>query len=1554
MSKWFPRLFCMVATLMAYTCESKAQLNARFSANPVEGCAPLLVNFTDQSTGNPTQWKWDLGNSTISYLQHPTVTYFNPGTYSVKLVVKNAAGADSLVKTQYITINAAPSVNFSSNTTNGCLPLAVNFTSNSTPGSGSISSYLWDFGDGHTSTDANPQHVYTASGNFNVSLRVTNSKGCSKTFYQANYIKAFPEVVSAFTIGNPAGCTSPHTVNFQSQSVGNGTVTYAWNFGDGGTSTLANPSHTYTATGIYTVSLVTTSADGCKDTATQANAVHVGLLQPTFTVPAICEGVSAVFTNTTNPAPDSVLWNFGDGTTATAFSPTKTYALAGNYNVKLIGYFGNCKDSVIKNISVVTRAAISFNSNDTAGCKAPHTAQFSNSTTGALSYEWNFGDGNTSTLANPVHTYQATGSYTVTLIATNANGCKDTLVKNNYIKIQPPQVSMNDLTQRGCAPFKWTFSSATTSVDPVVSYHWDFGDGSTSVLQNPTHTFATGTYTITLIVTTAGGCKDTAIVPAGIIASTKPQPAFTATPKDVCAFNDVHFTDQSTGTVNEWIWLFGDGGSSTSQHPVYQYQDTGMFTVTLIAGNNGCYDTLRVPNYIHVKPPIARFDVAFDCSKPYIRNFVDASIGADEYNWNFGDGNTSSLSNPSHTYTAPGTYTVELTVKNLSSGCTHTKRAQVIIADEEANFSATQTTVCAKTATSFTATYRQPNGILSYQWNFGDGNTATGQTVNHTYHNSGNYTVRLIITDAAGCKDTATLENYIRVNGPKANFNAAVPGSCLQSVVSFNDLSTTDGINAITEWIWNFGDGNTQTFTAAPFTHAYNNAGVYNVSLTVKDAAGCSASLTKTNHIIISKPVASFVTADTVSCPGSNVVFSNNSTGPDLKYSWNFGDGQTSIVKNPSHIYTADGVYTVTLTITDKYGCTDTIIKQNYVRIATPVANFTVSDSVGTCPPLIVQFTNHSVNQVSYKWDFGDGTFSTAASPSHFYNEAGVYVAKLTITSAGGCTSVKTKTITVKGPKGNFIYDSKTGCAPLTITFKGSTQNRASFIWDFNDGTTISTNDSLVTHTYTIPGIYLPKMILKDAAGCTVPITGPDTIFVKGVTADFVADKQLLCDRGSVSFTNNSVSNDVIAAYQWSFGDGQTSTQTNPVHQYNNTGLYYVKLKVTTESGCVDSMTIAQPIKIVKSPVISFTQSANGCVPLRAQFSGNLLNGDTSAINWHWTFTDGRTHNGKTIDSIFFNNGGNYGISLLASNSSGCKDTATGSIQAYGLPNVNAGMDKAICFGTGQLLNATGAASYSWSPSAGLSCTNCPSPLANPTTATQFIVTGKSAEGCIKKDSILVTVNMPFKMQVGKGDTLCVGESATLIAFGAASYQWSPSAGLNNTISPVVKAKPQTTTRYMVVGSDSVGCFKDTAYFPVKVYPIPTVNAGADITMNVGQTKLIMPAVSADVTKAIWTPNLGIVKNIFPGIEIKPGNTTDYQVTVSNPGGCTATDNIRVQVLCNNANVFIPNTFSPNGNGSNEVFYPRGTGLFSIKSVRIFNRWGELVFEKQNFKANDA
>ena len=1554
-------VICKWLLFIIFLCEgfiSRAQLNANFSATPISGCSPLLVNFTDQSTGNPTAWKWDLGNGTISFLQNPAVTYFAPGKYDVKLIVTNAGGSNQIVKTQYITVNTIPSVIFIGTPLTGCFPLLTQFTDQSLAGSGTITTREWDFGDGNVSGLQNPSHTYLGAGNFNVSLRITNSVGCFATLTKPQYIQIGSGAKADFTYSALNSCSVPSAINFTNTSTGSGTLTYQWDFGDGTTSASTNPSHTYSTSGTYSVRLIIKNLTGCTDTMMKVNAISVGNVKADFSVPAnICEGETVNINNTSTSAPASVSWDFGDGTNSNSINPSKSYNTTGNFVIKMIANFGACTDSVSRSINVLPKPIItSFAADKTGSCAAPFTVNFTGTVAGGNPYFWDFGDGTTSTLQNPSHTYTTLGAYDVKLVATNAAGCKDSLIKQAYIKLQAPTVSIPGLPAKDCAPFTFTFNANVNSVDPVVSYSWDFGDGATSVLANPTHTFSAGIYTISVTITTAGGCTTTAIVADGIIAGSKLNLNFTATPRNACAYQVVNFSDLTTGGIaDKWLWFFGDGTSSSDQNPTHQYQDTGYFDVTLIVWNNGCPDTLQFSKYIHISPPIAIFSVDYDCANPKQRTFTDHSIGADTWQWDFGDGTTSNTPSPTHIYSDTGFYFVTLTVTNVITGCSYTQPQTLHVVIEKADFIASDTVICKGSLVNFKTQNINAANIASSLWKFGDGSeTSSGSgPVTHTYLNAGNYNVTLIITDILGCTDSVVKNLYIRVNGPVALFKSNTPGICINNAITFTDSSFSDGIHPIQKWIWNFGDGVTQTFTTPPFQHSYAAAGVYSVTLTVVDNNGCMDSLVQANSLIISKPIADFISADTVSCHTQQITFSNLSTGPNLTYNWNFGDGTTSSAANPVHQYTTQEIYSVSLSIIDQYGCTANIVKTNYIKISDPSANFSMSDSVSTCPPLVVTFTNLSANFVSRSWDFGDGTSSSLDNPTHFYTTPGIFNVVLTVTGNNGCTDQKTKQIIVRGPQGSFTYTNIAGCTPLQTNFKATTKDNISFIWDFSDGSTLSIPDSIISHVYANPGTYLPKMILVDAGGCQVPIVGIDTIRVFGIKADFTTTTTTLCDSGFVTFKDQSLSNDIITNYLWNFGDGSTSTLQNPVHSFSSGGLYNTQLKVTTQNGCTDTTLSITPIKIVSSPKIAIASNNGVCIPAAINFNGQILQADTSSLTWNWEFGNGKTSRLQNPSQIYLG-AGSYTVRTTATNSSGCKDTASKIIIAYPLPDVNAGADAWVCKGQSINLSATGAAIYSWTPTINLSCSNCANPVAKPDTLIEYTVQGTSINGCIARDTLQLLVKAPFKMNVSKGDTLCLGRSANLNAVGADTYIWFPKTGLNNSTIPNPVATPSETTKYMVVGSDNKGCFKDTGYVPIKVYPIPTVNAGNDKTINVGQTLDLDPVLSADVTNVMWTPTSGIFRNRFPGITVKPPQTTEYTVEATNIGGCKARDKVTVYVLCNNANVFIPNTFSPNGDGANDIFYPRGTGLFSIKNLRIFNRWGEIVFEKGNFQANDA
>lgn len=1532
-----------------------AQLKAGFSANKVEGCAPMVVQFTDESTGSPTSWRWDLGNGTLSFFQNPAATYFNPGTYTIKLVVSNGNQTDSTVKVQYITVYASPSINFIASDTNGCYPLKVQFSDLSIPGDGTITNWLWDFGDGDTSALQNPQHIYTGAGNYNVSLQVKNSKGCVFSDTRLNYVKLNNGVKADFNVANSGNCRPPTPITFSNNSTGTGALSYQWIFGDGGSSTQANPTHTYTTAGTYTVKLIVRNNTGCVDSMVKTNAVIIGTVDADFSSPAIvCAGTPFSLLNSSTPAPSGASWDFGDGTSSSAISPVKIYANAGSYTIKLVSSFGACKDSITRNIQVLDKPASAFSSGNNSACKPPLTVNFLQQAGGAVSYKWFFGDGDSSSLPNPSHVYTSYGTFTVTLVTTNAAGCTDTLRKADHVIIRQPQVSIIQVPQEGCVPYTYQPALLVNSTDSLVSYQWRFGDGGTSTARNPSHTYtAAGTYSVTLIYTTAGGCTDSVTVRDAIRVGEKPIVNFDATPRYACAFQPIGFRDISTGAPGDrWFWTFGDGGTSIAKDPNYIYQDTGWFSVRLVVWSNGCADSLTIPNFVRIKPPVARFIDSSGCSNKFSRWFIDRSIDAGSWFWDFGDGSTSTQQNPVHAYNRAGSFLVTLTVKNDT--CEHTTTRQMVIVAESAAFSASDTVVCKGTAVNFSAENSIAANISSYQWNFGDGSRGSGRTTSHIYTKTGVYSVQLIITDVNGCRDTLDRIQYITVNGPTAEFITSTPAVCNQSTVVFSDSSYSDGQHPIRQWIWNYGDGRIDTLTAPPFQHTYLTPGSFTVSLTVVDNIGCTDRQTRNSYLIISKPTPAFSSPDTASCTNKSIRFFNQSSGNGpLSYQWSFGNNGSSSALQPVTSFANEGDYTIKLKVTDRYGCTDSITRNSYIHIRDPKAAFTVSDSVATCPPLVVNFNNQSQNYATYRWDFGDGTSSSAAAPVHFYTYPGVYKAKLLITSVGGCVDSMIKTITVRGPQGSFRYDDRGGCEPVTVQFTGMTKDQVSFIWDFNDGSVVQTGDSIISHTYIRRGVYLPKMILKDPQGCQVSIPGKDTIRVYGVDAKFGASQQLVCDSGMISFRDSSVANDRITSYSWDFGDGSTSTLQHPSHFYRRSGTFPIQLMVTTQRGCVDTARMPIPLKIVESPVIGMQADTGACIPAQANFAGLVVRNDTSSLRWQWNFGNGASSTQQQPAPVMYTNAGDYTVRLTGTHPSGCADTVYHKYVAYPLPATNAGPDQTICLNSVTDLQASGGIQFAWSPAAGLSCTDCASPKAAPLQNTTYHLLGKNIYGCFASDSVLIQVQQPFNIQVGSGDTLCVGESHQLFATGADQFVWTPSVGLDNNRIPQPKARPSVSTIYQVIGRDNNNCFTDTGSIAVVVYPYPKLDAGSDQTIAVGTSVPIKASISGDVTGIKWTPLTGLSCANCADPVAAPKKTTTYEIEVVNGGGCVTKDEVTIFVFCANSNLFMPNTFTPNADGNNDVFYPRGKGLFTIKTLRVFNRWGEVVFERTNFAAND-
>jgi gliding motility-associated-like protein len=287
------------------------------------------------------------------------------------------------------------------------------------------------------------------------------------------------------------------------------------------------------------------------------------------------------------------------------------------------------------------------------------------------------------------------------------------------------------------------------------------------------------------------------------------------------------------------------------------------------------------------------------------------------------------------------------------------------------------------------------------------------------------------------------------------------------------------------------------------------------------------------------------------------------------------------------------------------------------------------------------------------------------------------------------------------------------------------------------------------------------------------------------------------------------------------------------------------------------------------------------------------------------------------------------------------------------IPSLDAGTDSILCLGTPIQLKPSGAATYEWLSGPTLSCTNCEQPFINPVSDAIYFVKGTSAIGCSTIDSVNINVIQPSTV-VAPADTLvCFGDAMRLQAKGTLLYSWTPVNGMSHTDIAGPTVKPTETTTYTVTGKDPYNCFVTKDDVVVRVIPLPTVNAGRDTTIMAGYPLQLKPVYSPDVSRVQWVPALFLNCSDCKTPVTTPSYSATYTLFAYTPEGCMSKDVVNVFATCTGDNLFIPNTFSPNGDGINEVFYPRGRGIEKIRSMKIFSRWGQLIYLKENFLAND-
>ncbi|OVE78596.1 hypothetical protein BVY01_05045 [bacterium I07] len=1002
--------------------------------------------------GEIVEFSWDFGDGGTGDAVKSEHAYNAPGTYTVQLKVQDNSTSTSDTDTDELTIivNNPPVASAGEDQWVTSSELRFDGT-NSSDEDGQITQYLWDFGDGQQSTESAPVHVYARPGRYEVMLTVTDdSETSTNTATDALIVTVNQKPIAdagMAIVGAPG-----QSLSFDgSGSVDpDGNLAGAeWDFGDGNTETGQTVTHVFDKPGTYAVRL------SVKDNTGHPAAVDYDEIKVTVNQKPVADagpdlyaapGQTLVFDGGQSYDMDGNItaynWRFSDGDEQNSAQVERSFDQPGIYSATLSIHDesgapnAHAEDqcSIFINHRPVSRAG-----DDQFTCSTTLKFDGSKSTDAdghPLKYRWDFGDGTPADSGiTAVHTYASAGSFPVILTVNDGTGLENAVHESSLTVTinEPPYANAGD-ERTLCAGDVVLFDGAG-SIDPeggLLKYYWDFGDGEKAEGLNPTKIFKEGgVYQVTLTVKDDSGLPCNSDMDQVVIRVAESPVADAGEDLTVCANNVVEFDGTGSkdfdGVVNVFSWDFGDGSTGGGAKPTHVYVQPGTYRVLLtITGDQvgQCDNTDKDEMTVTVvDAPVATFThdslVAVN-SNVYFDGSESAAEGAEliSWDWNFGDGTSGEGPTAEHTYTEPGKYFVTLTVKTgIESVCNSNSTTDYIIVNGapaamagEDRFAAVNEVIMFNGADS-----KDSDGsVVSFNWDFGDGNQADGLEVRHQFAGSGEYAVILTVKDNTSLMNNWSTDTVmVRINSAPIPVIQAPVWASAEEAVEFNALQSTDSDGQLIAYHWEFGDG--ESSDSAMTTHVYGNPGFYEVVLSVKDDSKLDNQMSKTTHIIhINRPPYADAGPDRIVCPREPLTVDGSGSadldGTLISYRWDFGDGTGDEGRQVTHIYSEPGEYQLTLSVTDQSGSmTATSSDTALIRVNSPPVAQAGPDRVTVIGGAhdAVQFDasgsfDADGDPLMYFWDFGDGTTETGAKVEHLYQSEGTYTVRLTVRDGSG------------------------------------------------------------------------------------------------------------------------------------------------------------------------------------------------------------------------------------------------------------------------------------------------------------------------------------------------------------------------------------------------------------------------------------------------------------------------------------------------------------------------------------------------------------------------
>lgn len=1462
------------------------------TASPTAGCASLIVEFDGQGS----IYDWESGDGSVSNdTEKPTFIYTTAGSYTA--VVRHAT-TGVIITTIPIEVYDKPSVTIGSNLVEGCVPLAVDFDYTLSSSAVTYSNANWVFGDGKTasSSSTTTSNTYTRSGNFNVALQLESSlAGCEVTTSVSNMITTFDLPVVEFEYTPEFSCTAPATVDFTNLTTDALSLTYNWDFGDGSTSSDENPSHTYTADGTYPIQLTATNAKGCSASQTQYYTIN----KPTAVIDApdtLCLDLSYTFAELTG---GNATWDFS--------------AASGVFVINNAGEFEPITSTGRESIEVYFRQS---------------------------------------------------GYQDVTLQLVSSCG-NETITKSIFIQ----ELNINPFLDKeySCKnPENVVFDVNTDAKD--ASYEWLFSDGSNSITKSATFTYFNRSDTVeyginninldtTLVIVTQpatatrGVCYDTALVdfehyPLNV--KVEPGTGF----NNLCEGTTLTFTDSInvTAAINPMTGLPYDMVSS------WRWQ---------------VYDDAN--NQLHTQ------------------SGTGSSVGGLSYN-----------------FPTAGDYNIYLEAAT-TTGCTDTSYALAVKIGEPLSggvdfdfetFDVTgtpDTDFCIGDSVVYSVTNSDPR-ISSFHF-YSDNNRVFHQPRDTTVRwlpgsDLGIHDVTLEV-EADGCISSFTKTNYLTLNGAVSEIEYS--SDCDYSYDFESTSRSYPGASPVL--LWEFRD-DASTSTSTTVSHDYTPAGSgdYWVVLTAEDG-GCVAD--KDSVLVTPRlTVADVVIKNAVACGGNEVILDASGTtdarscrGLTFRFP-TFEDFQRPIttfntdtvaVTIPDFDELPVSTHYFQLISTDDNGCKDTVntapLNTSFIQVGADLSDTTI-----TCKGIELTFSDttqsSSTTLMDWEWRIWSGDLSltdtikggaTLDTISYTFLEEPVdidsFFVSLQVTGSDGCVGGVGDTLFVLP----YVYlnsriisgsNNDNLCAGDMAEFRGRDNRNQDlhFSWDFGNmdtDTTTSSSDIALT-TYATGADYTVSMYyFQPSTGCVDTLTtivevesAPDVGFETNVD-----NLPAICAGEIIQFTDTSlVTSGSITSISWDLDNGEIG-DVSPYSTIFNKGSYDVTLAASTDNGCSNSYTRTL---VIVGPEGDINIDANAVCP-----------DDTVAFNVEnpidvdsvvWFFGDGIVDSSNTlnVDHKYLANNipSTYSVTstFVLYSSNGCELPADTTINFYQveagfeLYNDNGVLDSLFCVDETISLSDTSinADIYDWDFGNGDVSTSASPSFAYSSQGTYVVqqVVENAVWGCVDTVSSFITIEgLPDTGLQLSSDTLCLGETLTAsltLSNDSSSYHWTPTGETGSSIS----FDPQNTFTLTLTETNYAGCVSSLDSLITVIQPYAFNDW--DTTIQEGKSAQL-PVVLLDSSYNFeLTPLDGLSCENCSYPIVSPLEDITYNLRIRDNYGCFDDDYSLTVFVIPPSFISMPKSFTPNGDGMNDVIYVKGWYLQELVEFKVFNRWGEMVFSTTN------